>query len=156
MKTKITSTHEDQVAAELAVLAQLTMAELKGRWCSLYESNPPPRIGRGLLTRAIAYRLQERVSGGLKPSTRRFLERLAGKAGSDQPLTPAAAPPASTGTILMREWQGTTHEVTVLDRGVLYRQKQYRSLSEVARLITGCRWSGPLFFGLRSKAGEEN
>jgi len=154
MKTKITSADEDQVAEELAVLAKLTMAELKERWRSLYETNPPPRIGRGLLTRAIAYRLQERVSGGLKPSTRRLLERLAGDAGSGQTLTLTATPPASAGTVLMREWQGTTHEVTVLDRGVLYRQKQYRSLSEVARLITACRWSGPLFFGLRSKARQ--
>jgi len=56
----------------------------------------------------------------------------------------------------MREWQGVTHEVTVLDRGVLYRKEHYRSLSEVARLITGCRWSGPLFFGLRSKPDGES
>ena len=54
----------------------------------------------------------------------------------------------------MRDWQGITHEVPVLDRGVLYKRKRYRSLSEVARLITGSRWSGPLFFGLRSKRKE--
>jgi hypothetical protein len=54
----------------------------------------------------------------------------------------------------MRDWQGVTHEVKVLDRGVLYQRKRYRSLSEVARLITGSRWSGPLFFGLRSKGQE--
>jgi DUF2924 family protein len=155
MKTKIASAHGEQAAGDLAVLARLTMAQLKDRWRSLYGTDLPRRIGRGLLTRAIAYRLQERVSGGLKPSTRRLLERLAGNADSGQPLNLAAAPPAAAGTVLMREWQGTTHEVTVLDRGVLYRRKRYRSLSEVARLITGCRWSGPLFFGLRSKAGAE-
>ena len=156
MKTKIASAHGDQAAGDLAVVARLTMAELKERWRSLYETNPPRRIGRGLLMCAIAYRLQKRALGGLKPSTRRLLERLAGEAGCGQPLNLAAAPPAAAGTVLMREWQGITHEVTVLERAVLYRKKQYRSLSEVARLITGCRWSGPLFFGLRSKSRREN
>jgi hypothetical protein len=61
----------------------------------------------------------------------------------------------SAGTVLMRDWQGITHEVQVLDRGVLYKRKRYRSLSEVARLITGSRWSGPLFFGLHSKKEVE-
>jgi Protein of unknown function (DUF2924) len=150
MKTKICSAQRGQVAKQLAVLPKLTMAELKERWRSFYGTNPPPRIGRGLLTRAIAYRLQEQAFGGLKPSTRRLLERLAATA---QPLN--LAPTQSVGTVLVREWQGVTHEVTVLERGVLYRKKRHRSLSEVARLITGCRWSGPLFFGLRSKASGE-
>jgi hypothetical protein len=156
MKRKITRAPGDQVAVELAVLARLTIAELKERWRSLYETNSPRRIGRGLLTRAIAYRLQEQALGGLKPSTKRLLERLVENASSGQPLNLAAASPASAGTVLIREWQGITHEVTVLDRAVLYRKQQYRSLSEVARLITGCRWSGPLFFGLRSQADGES
>jgi len=78
MKTKIASPPGDQLMGELVELARLTMAELKERWRSLYKTEPPPRIGRGLFTRAIAYRMQERVSGGLKPSTRRLLERLQG------------------------------------------------------------------------------
>jgi DUF2924 family protein len=155
MKTMIAGVHGGQLTKELAVLPKLTMAELKERWRSLYETSPPPRIGRGLLTRAIAYRLQEEVFGGLKPSTKRLLERLAANVAAGQAPSLTAVPPASAGTVLMREWQGVTHEVTVLDHGVLYRKKRYRSLSEVARLITGCRWSGPLFFGLRSKAGRE-
>jgi hypothetical protein len=61
---------------------------------------------------------------------------------------------ASAGTVLIRDWQGKSHHVTVLDRGVLYRKKNYRSLSQVARVITGCRWSGPLFFGLRGRLKE--
>jgi DUF2924 family protein len=94
--------------------------------------------------------------GGLKPSTRRLLERLASDARFGRPLTlSSCAPPASVGTILMRDWQGITHEVQVLDRGVLYKRKRYRSLSEVARLITGSRWSGFLLFGLRTKRQEE-
>jgi len=155
MKTKIAGSDRAQLAKQLAALPKLPVAELKERWRALYETNPPARIGRRLLTRAIAYRLQERVFGGLKPSTKRLLERLAASVASSQPLSLTAPTPASAGTVLMREWQGVTHEVTVLDHGVLYRKKRYRSLSEVARLITGCRWSGPLFFGLRSKAGRE-
>ena len=106
--------------------------------------------------RAVAYRLQERALGGLKPATRRLLERLAAAASADQPLRLTAPSPLSAGTILMREWQGVTHEVIVLEQGVRYQQKHYRSLSEVARLITGCRWSGPRFFGLHKKAAGEN
>jgi hypothetical protein len=63
---------------------------------------------------------------------------------------------ASAGTVLIRDWQGKSHQVTVLEHGVLYRKNNYRSLSQVARVITGCRWSGPLFFGLRGHSKEES
>jgi hypothetical protein len=98
MKTKICSAQRGQVAKQLAVLPKLTVAELKERWRSFYETNPPPRIGRGLLTRAIAYRLQEQAFGGLKPSTRRLLKRLAATADAGQPLN--LAPTPSAGTVL--------------------------------------------------------
>jgi hypothetical protein len=156
MKPQIARTHSNQLAAELALLAKSPTATLKQRWRTLYGTNPPSRIGRGLLMRAVAYRLQERALGGLKPATRRLLARLAAAASADQPLRLTTRSPLSARTILMREWQGVTHEVVVLERGVSYRQKRYRSLSEVARLITGCRWSGPRFFGLRKKAIGEN
>lgn len=156
MKTRIASANGTQVATELALLTRLTTAELKERWRYLYDISPPARIGRGLLVRGVGYRLQERAFGGLKPSTKRLLERLSGEAGSGSPLHQITPSPLSAGTVLMREWQGNTHEVTVLEHGLLYRKKRYRSLSEVARLITGCRWSGPLFFGLRGKARGES
>jgi hypothetical protein len=155
MTTQIGRTHKNQLAAELRLLATSPTAAIKQRWRALYGTNPPPRIGRGLLLRAVAYRLQERARGGLKPSTRRLLERLADEAGAGHPLHLTTPSPLAAGTVLMRDWQGVTHEVTVLERGVLYRQQRYRSLSEVARLITGCRWSGPLFFGLRKKASGD-
>ncbi len=139
------------ICRELESLASLPIKELKQQWRSLYGSEPPHRVSRELLTRAVAYRIQEQAFGGLKPSTRRLLERLASDARCGKPLKIAPAAPASAGTVLMRDWQGATHEVRVLDRGVLYKRKRYRSLSEVARLITGSRWSGPLFFGLRCK-----
>jgi hypothetical protein len=144
----------DAISRELASLRSLPIRQLKQQWRSLYDSAPPLRISRELLTRAVAYRIQEQALGGLKPSTRRLLERLARDARSGRPLKLSPCAPASAGTVLMRAWQGITHEVKVLDRGVLYQRKRYRSLSEVARLITGSRWSGPLFFGLHSKPQE--
>jgi len=141
----------EAICRELESLASLPIKELKRQWRFFYLSEPPHRVSRELLTRAVAYRIQEQAFGGLKPSTRRLLERLASDARCGRPLKIAPAAPASAGTVLMRDWQGTTHEVRVLDRGVLYKRKRYGSLSEGARLITGSRWSGPLFFGLRSK-----
>ena len=142
------------ISHKLASLRSLPIMELKQQWRTLYNSAPPHRISRELLIRAVTYRIQEQAFGGLKPSTRRLLERLASDARSQRPLKLQPSAPAPAGTVLMREWHGVTHEVRVLDRGVLYKRKRYRSLSEVARLITGSRWSGPLFFGLRSKQPE--
>jgi hypothetical protein len=96
------------------------------------------------MIRAVAYKMQEHAFGGLPAATRRFLTAGAPSANA---LPRRLAP----GTVLLREWQCVRHQVTVLERGVLYRGDRYRSLSEVARLITGSRWSGPLFFGLKDK-----
>jgi hypothetical protein len=116
---------------------------------------PSREIGRSFLTRAIAYRLQEKAFGGVKPSTRRLLAQTAEEAAtgsSKRPQTRMAQP----GTILVREWQGAAHRVTMLEDGVSFNGKRYRSLSEVAREITGSRWSGPRFFGLRVPVMENN
>ncbi len=139
----------------LASLKACSITELKDQWRALYKSEPPHRISRELLTRAVAYRIQEQVHRGLKPSTRRLLLRLANDARSGRPLRPEPAPAAPAGTVLMREWHGVTHEVRVLDRGVLYKRKRYRSLTEVAQLITSAHWNGPQFFGLRGRQKQE-
>jgi len=130
----------ETIPQRVALLKSSSITELKQQWRALYNSEPPLRISRELLTRAVAYRIQEQVHGGLKPSTRRLLIRLANDARS-----------APAGTVLMREWHGVTHEVRVLDQGALYKRKRYRSLTEVAELITGAHWNGPQFFGLCSK-----
>ena len=144
----------ETVRLKLASLKSCSMSELKQQWRALYHSEPPLRISHELLTRALAYRIQEQVCGGLKPSTRRLLLRLANDARSGRPLKPEPAAGAQPGTVLMREWHGVTHEVRVLDRGVVYQRKRYRSLSEVARVITGAHWNGPQFFGLRGRRRE--
>jgi hypothetical protein len=145
---------EGKLSREIAALFDLGVSELKHRWRSVYGTQAPPRSSRKLLASTIAYRMQERVFGGLKPSVRRLLERASEDAGGHRVSRTRPVTRASAGTILIRDWQGKSHHVTVLDRGVLYRKKNYRSLSQVARVITGCRWSGPLFFGLRSRTKE--
>ena len=141
----------ETISLRLASLRSSSIAELKQQWRALYNSEPPHRISRELLTRAVAYRIQEQVCGGLKPSTRRLLLRLANDARSGRSLILEPAAPAAAGTVLLRDWLGVSLEVRLLDRGVLYKRKRYRSLTEVAQLITGAHWNGPQFFGLRSK-----
>ena len=143
-----------KISREIAELINLSLSELKDRWRSAYGTEPPPRSSRKLLISAIAYRVQERALGGLRPSVRRLLERASEDTGRRRILRTRPVTRASTGTVLIRDWQGKSHHVTVLDRGVLYRKRNYRSLSQVARVITGCRWSGPLFFGLRGRSKE--
>ncbi len=145
----------ETIPRRLASLKACPITQLKQQWRTLYGSEPPHRSSRELLTRAVAYRIQEQVYGGLKSSTRKLLVRLANDVRSGRPLRPEPTPAAPAGTVLMREWHGVTYEVRVLDRGVLYKQKRYQSLTEVARLITGAHWNGPQFFGLRAGRRQE-
>jgi len=143
----------EELRREISQLLALDEAILKQRWSALFGTNSALRLGRGFMVRAIAYQLQERAFGGLKPSTIRILERAAdGRTELAVERQPRRA--AGAGTLLIREWRGVRHRVTVLDHDVVYRGRRYKSLSQVARVITGTRWSGPLFFGLRSKAKE--
>ena len=145
---------DDQLSAEIAALESLSTAQLRERWKDLYGTEPPPRASRDFLMRAGAYRIQERVLGGLSVTTRRLLERIADDAAARRVARATPTRKLHTGAILLREWGGIQHQVTVLTNGVLFHGKQYRSLSEVARVITGSRWSGPLFFGLRTRSQE--
>jgi Protein of unknown function (DUF2924) len=147
-------TDPDALGRELTALSASSVEHLKNRWRFLYSTEPPKAISRELLTRAIAYRWQEHAFGRLKPSTRRLLERFA-QGGSSPQTRVAVHRRTAPGTVLIREWQGRSHRVVVLDDGrVLYNGQRYQSLSEVARVITGTRWSGPLFFGLRGRTKE--
>jgi hypothetical protein len=141
---------------EISSLAKANIKDLRGRWRTLYGRAPSGQIGRSFLIRAIAYRLQEHALGGLKPATRRLLARIAEEAAATNSPRRPQIRKAEAGTILVREWQGNAHRITMLDDGVSFNGKRYRSLSEVAREITGSRWSGPQFFGLRSPGMENN
>jgi len=143
----------DPLAREIAHLLQLDDAALKQRWTTVFKADPSPHFGRLLMVRAIAYRLQEKAFGCLKKSTERLLDRIS-SAPAEDALKRLPKGRASAGTVLIRQWRGVRHRVTVLDDEVVYRSQRYKSLSEVARLITGTRWSGPLFFGLRRRQKE--
>jgi hypothetical protein len=151
MKRRIRLVDPTGLASELASLPALSRQRLTERWRALYGIEPPTKIGRPILIQAIAYRMQEQALGGLRPRSRRALARAFEEIASGQP---ASQVPVRTrlrpGTRLLREWQGTAYEAIVLDNGVLFGGERYHSLSEVARAITGSRWSGPHFFGLKS------
>lgn len=138
------------LSRDLAALPGISLDTLKERWRALYGSPPPSRLGRALMIRAIAYRMQEQALGGLEVATRRQLARAAENIGAGRAPSPAPTS-IKPGTRLLREWQGVTHEVIVLENGVQYRGEIQKSLSAVAREITGTRWSGPLFFGLKGR-----
>ena len=148
-------TNSDLLYAEIDALQSETILRLRQRWKALYGTEAPPRASRDLMIRAVAYRLQERELGGLSTSTRRLLERIADAAAEHRPTRLTPQRKIQPGAILLRNWGGVQNQVTVLQSGVQFRGKQYRSLSEVARIITGSRWSGPLFFGLKTRSREE-
>ncbi len=135
---------------ELAGLSALDRKELVEKWRSLYKTGPPVGSQNKFLLYAVAHRMQEKALGGLKPATRRFLEKAAqNNDASKQQLLPTIS--IKPGTRMLREWHGVTYEVIILESRVLCNGKYYRSLSEVARYITGTRWSGPLFFGFKKQ-----
>jgi hypothetical protein len=156
MKRQAPVLDRDALTAEIAGLSKASITDLRERWKTLYGKEPSGHIGRSFLVRAVAYRLQEQAFSGLKPSTRRLLARVAEEAAAGSSSKSPPVRKAETGTILVREWQGSAHRVTVLGNGVSFNGKHYRSLSEVAREITGSRWSGPRFFGLRLPVMENN
>ncbi len=146
----------DDPAREVGSLSTLGLKVLKDKWRALYGVDPPHQISRAFTRRALAYRIQEKSFGGLKPATRQLLMQFAHDGAAAR--TPVAAPSRTVkdGAVLVREWRGISHQAKVLEDGILFRSKRYKSLSEVARVITGSRWSGPLFFGLKPRAKEQN
>lgn len=137
------------VEQHLAVLPHLDREALQQRWQELFGCPAPVRVRRDLLRRVIAYQIQEQAYGGLKPATVRQLRRIAGGLKSNNTPAVPATISLRPGARLMREWNGETHVVDVTPDGFTWRGKAYRSLSVIAREITGARWSGPRFFGLK-------
>jgi hypothetical protein len=133
----------------LSRLPTLDIGELREQWRGLYKTQAPPYLSHELLVRAAAYRVQELARGGLRPEPRRQLMRIAQQFKQTGEATIRARPELRPGTRLIREWQGRTYEVLVLDDGFSWQNTRYRSLSAIARKITGTAWSGPLFFGLK-------
>ena len=145
----------DTVLARLAALKTMPIGELKQQWRDLFDREPPV-FNRRYLESRLAYRIQELAYGGLEPEIVERLEALGeelSKAGDpgkrrDDPHRPVA------GTRLIREWQGVEHCVTVRDDDYEYQGRPYKSLSAVARAITGTRWNGWIFFGLKNQGSR--
>jgi len=155
MRRAFSEHKREKLAVEIAALQSLDAAQLKARWLALYATEAPSRFSRDLLLRAVAYRTQERVLGGLKPTTRRLFQRIAADAHERRPLKLTPVPALEPGAVLIREWGGVRYKVVVLESGFSLRGQCYHSLSQVARQITGSHWSGPLFFGLRKRTKAE-
>lgn len=136
---------------ELAQLAQSPIAILRARWRAEFRSDPPPAFGPDLLRRSLAYKLQEEAYGKLPAATQRELDRLLAQLEKDPSARPALPRRIKPGSVLVRDWKGRSHRVSVLASGFEYEGKTYVSLSEIARTITGTRWNGPRFFGLRAE-----
>jgi hypothetical protein len=146
----------DQVLARLAALKTTPTPKLKAQWRQLFDSEPPA-FNRRYLESRLAYRIQELAYGGLKPETVRRLEKLGEELDGgrvDVRKRPANDRPIS-GTRLIREYQGVEHCVTVRDDNFEYQGRPYKSLSAIARAITGTPWSGPVFFGLKFSARHQ-
>jgi hypothetical protein len=126
--------------AELANIPSLSRPELLERWRQDWGKEPPKYVSRRLLELSAARHLQCRVYGGPDRELRRLLRRSRG--------TDVGKPSIKPGTRLVREWNGRTHHVEVLDKGFRWNDRTYRSLSSIAKAITGAHWSGPRFFGL--------
>jgi len=138
---------------KIAELQGLDTPTLRTLWGEAFGRPPPKRTRRDLLLRALAYQIQAKKIGGLRPITCRRLARAAENVSAGR-MPSAKNPAIKLGTRLLREWHGVTHEVIVQETGVQYRGETWASLSAVAREITGTRWSGPLFFGLKGRRND--
>jgi hypothetical protein len=134
---------------DITSLSDLDTTSLRQWWADLFDIEATSRISGDLLIRAIAWRLQEEVCGGLSNSARRQLARHAQELRSSGSISISSSADLKPGTKLIREWQGRVHEVVIVEDGYVWSGKRYRSLSQIARIITGTRWSGPRFFGTR-------
>jgi hypothetical protein len=134
---------------QIALLSDLSHPDLVARWRARHGSPAPRGMSRRLLLLALAYRIQADAYGDLDARTKRHLNAVTAGTPDAVPPRISAAPVLKPGMRLMREWNGRAHVVDVVDGGFLWNGETYSSLSAIARAITGARWSGPRFFGLR-------
>lgn len=136
------SEREHELEAEIARIRALGLDELRGLWRSMFRAPPPPAFTKDLIARFVSWHIQEQTLGGLDQNAAKLLDDLD---RNDKPRFRRLKP----GTVLVREYQGERHTVTVIGEGYLWRDETYASLSSIARAITGTAWNGPRFFGLR-------
>jgi hypothetical protein len=145
------SSDKEAIEAEIDRIRSLGFDELRTLWRTTFRSSPPPAFSKDLTARFICWHIQEQTFGGLNPQTEKLLDGLhrGGKPTTDRHLKP--------GSVLVREYGGERHTVTVVPGGYIWRETTYSSLSTIARAITGTAWNGPRFFGLRTagKSGKD-
>ena len=143
------------VENQLNRLHDMETGGLRDLWRDFFDKLPHRKIRRELLIPILAYRIQEKAFGGLKPSVARRLQSIAGEIGAGKRRVQSQSSGPRPGTRMVRQWQGKLHEVVTLESGFMYDGQKFRSLSEIARVITGTRWSGPAFFGLKNRKSKE-
>jgi hypothetical protein len=147
---------DPEVEAELDRLPKTPIADLRSRYRELFRGEPPVAFGPDLLRRSIAHRIQERVYGGLSREHQRLLDRLV-KAAQAKPNGRLELPRRiKPGSELVRIWNRRTYRVVVLENGFSHEGRTYKSLSEIALEITGTKWNGPRFFGLRRSSDKKS
>ena len=141
------SSDREAIEAEIDRIRSLGLDDLRTLWRTTFRSSPPKGFTTDLLARFICWHIQEQAFGGLDPQTAKLLD---GFARGDKPSNRRL----KAGTVLVREYQGERHTVTVVPGGYVWRESTYASLSTIARAITGTAWNGPRFFGLRTRRDE--
>lgn len=138
-------------------LTKLSAAQLRAEWRRLHKGNVAPKgLGRDLITRAITWRKQERMEGGVTPAIRRMLDRFANELVETGDIKLSAGLSLKPGTRLVRQWHGKIYQVQVLDKGFEFEERHFSSLTQIARKITGTAWSGPRFFGLKASGDDRS
>lgn len=140
-----------EIEAEISDLATLSLSELRERWTKCFGGDALPIRSRDVLVRMLAWQLQADTFGGFDATTERQLREISINMERGGSITPKTRQTLSPGVMISREWRGVVHTVTRTKSGFQHLGKCYRSLSDVARVITGTRWSGPRFFGLEQK-----
>ena len=136
-------------------LVRLPKDQLRERWQEAFQARVPSHASRAFLERSLAYRIQEQTLGGLSARVNKRLASLQKELDRDPRFAPAPTPSFKPGTRLIRQWKGEVHEVEILETGFSWGGEHYSSLSRIARAITGTRWSGPVFFGLKKRSQKE-
>jgi hypothetical protein len=144
----------DDISSRIKQLPHLSTPDLRALWQQVFPNPPHPKLRRELIIPILAYRIQEQAYGGFSQETLSKLKGLA-RGLERNPSAVAAMGCIKPGTRIIREWSGDTHEVTVVRDGYSYRGKHYKSLSAIARQITGTRWSGPVFFGIKRRPSQQ-
>jgi hypothetical protein len=142
---------DSSISERLASLPNLSKPRLRELWKQLFEISPPTKLRRDLMIPILAYRLQEQAFGSLSAAARARLRHLSQAFERNSDAALSSVPNLRPGTRLVREWRDRVHLVNVEANGYQYHGARYESLSEIARLITGTRWSGPLFFGVKNE-----